>query len=209
MFTSRAEFRLLLRHGNADLRLTDIGRSVGLISDDQYEKFLKKRDRIEAEIRRLEELRPRLDGEARSRLRDATLEEVSGPCTVAQLLRRQGVSYGMLMEALQIDSIHDGEIIEEVEIQIKYAGYIKRQLQQIDRFKRLETRNIPPTFDYDHIVGFSREVREKLKKVRPSSIGQASRISGVTPAALSLLLVSLEKSKRETERVATHRDLTL
>ncbi len=203
MFTSRAEYRLLLRHGNADLRLTEIGRSVGLISDDLYRKFLTKRDTIEKEVMRLEELRPRLTDEVRQRLIDAQIEEVSGPCTVAQLLRRQDVHYKGLLESLNLDLSEDNEIIEEIEIQIKYSGYIKRQLQQIERFKKLETRSIPVTFNYDYVAGFSREVREKLKQIRPASIGQASRISGITPAAISLLLVAIEKEKR-----ANHLDHT-
>jgi tRNA uridine 5-carboxymethylaminomethyl modification enzyme len=195
MFTSRAEYRLLLRHGNADLRLTEIGRQVGLIPDGLYEKFTKKREEIEREIQRLEDFRPRLSDDMRSRLATAQIDDVSGPCTAAQLLRRQEVTYQKLLNCLGAESCQDDEIIEEVEIQIKYAGYIKRQLQQIGRFKKLETRTIPVTFSYDCIPGFSREVREKLKRVRPASIGQASRISGVTPAAISLLLVALEKYK--------------
>jgi tRNA uridine 5-carboxymethylaminomethyl modification enzyme len=198
MFTSRAEYRLLLRHGNADLRLTESGRQIGLISDEVYARFKEKRERIEREIGRLEELRPRLTEDVRKRLVEAQIEEVSGPCTVAQLLRRQAVTYETLLDCLELERSQDNEIIEEIEIQVKYSGYIKRQLQQIGRFKKLETRAIPSTFSYDQIVGFSQEVREKLKRVRPASIGQASRISGVTPAAISLLLVALEKYRGET-----------
>ncbi len=198
MFTSRAEYRLLLRHGNADLRLTEAGRRIGLVSDEFYEKFSRKREHIEREICRLEELRPRLTDEVRQRLAEANIEEVSGPCTVAQLLRRQEVTYEKLLDCLNLERSQDIEISEEIEIQVKYSGYIKRQLQQISRFKKLETRVISPNFPYDRIVGFSQEVREKLKRVRPASIGQASRISGVTPAAISLLLVALEKYRDET-----------
>ena len=196
MFTSRAEYRLLLRHGNADLRLTETARQMGLIADDVYEKFCLKRRQIEEEIDRLESTRPRMTEAVRRRLAMATIEDVSGPCSTAQLLRRQGVSYGALMDCLEFDRCQDNEIIEEIEIQIKYSGYIKRQLQQIDRFKQLEARRIPIGFSYDAVMGFSNEVREKLKRVRPASIGQAARISGVTPAAISVLLVALEKAKR-------------
>jgi tRNA uridine 5-carboxymethylaminomethyl modification enzyme len=136
--------------------------------------------------------------EVRQRLSEARIEDVSGPCSTAQLLRRQGVTYEGLMDCLGVDRCKDSEIIEEVEIQIKYAGYIKRQFQQIDRFKRLETRLIPPGFSYDTVLGFSNEVREKLKRVRPASIGQASRLSGVTPAAISVLLVAVEKYNRKS-----------
>jgi tRNA uridine 5-carboxymethylaminomethyl modification enzyme len=197
MFTSRAEYRLLLRHGNADLRLTEIGRQVGLISDQTYEIFSQKRQSIEREIDRLEELRPKLTGDVRRRLADANIQDISGPCTVAQLLRRQEVTYEKLLDCLDLNRSQDDEIIEEIEIQVKYSGYINRQLQQIGRFKKLEARAIPAAFPYDRIVGFSQEVREKLKRVRPASIGQASRISGVTPAAISLLLVALEKHRGE------------
>jgi tRNA uridine 5-carboxymethylaminomethyl modification enzyme len=198
MFTSRAEYRLLLRHGNADLRLTDTGRKVGLICDEVYAKFQLKQQAIESEIARLEEIRPRLTEAVRERLAQTHISEVSGPCTVAHLLRRQGARYKTLLEALEMDTVQDIETADEIELQVKYSGYIKRQLQQIGRFKKLETKAIPIAFNYDGTSGFSREVREKLKEVRPASIGQASRISGVTPAAISLLLVALEKYKGES-----------
>jgi tRNA uridine 5-carboxymethylaminomethyl modification enzyme len=200
MFTSRAEYRLLLRHGNADLRLTDAGRAVGLICDEVYARYQGKQNAIESELVRLEQLRPKLTEAVRERLAKIQIEEITGPCTAAQLLRRQGASYKTLLEALGVDILQDVETVDEVELQVKYSGYIKRQLQQIGRFKKLETKPIPMAFDYDGTLGFSREVCEKLKKVRPASIGQASRISGVTPAAISLLLVALEKYKGESGR---------
>lgn len=204
MFTSRAEYRLLLRHGNADLRLTDIGWKIGLVGDEVYAKFQRKQQAIESELIRLEELRPKLTESVRERLAMVQINEVSGPCTAAQLLRRQGTSYTTLLEALGADMLQDIETTDEIELQIKYSGYIKRQLQQIDRFKKLEMRPIPMAFNYDGTPGFSREVREKLKMVRPASIGQASRISGVTPAAISLLLVALEKSRGGSDRNNIH-----
>ncbi len=193
MFTSRAEYRLLLRHGNADLRLTEMGRKLGLVSDEVYERFSTKRDAIESEIQRLEKLRPKLTEDLRRRLSGLGIHEVTGPCSGVQLLRRQDVDYKTMMKCLEGESLQDDEIIEEVEIQIKYSGYIKRQLSQISRFKKLENWSIPGSFNYDSVIGFSREVREKLKNIRPASIGQASRISGITPAAISLLLVTLQK----------------
>ncbi len=195
MFTSRAEYRLLLRHGNADLRLTDTGRMVGLICDEVYEKFKIKQQSIESELLRLEEFRPKLTEAVRERLAKIQIQEISGPYTTAQLLRRQEAHYRPLLEALEMSTVEDIETAHEIELQVKYSGYIKRQLQQINRFKGLETKAIPVAFNYDGTPGFSQEVREKLKKVRPASIGQASRISGVTPAAISLLLVALEKYK--------------
>jgi tRNA uridine 5-carboxymethylaminomethyl modification enzyme len=200
MFTSRAEYRLLLRHGNADLRLTDIGSSLGLISDEVYSSFQLKQKTIEGEITRLENLRPRLTDNVRDRLAKAQIEYNSGPCTAAQLLRCQSANYRSLLEALEINAVEDTEAADEIELQVKYSGYIKRQLQQVGRFKKLETKPIPAAFNYDRTPGFSGEVREKLKKIRPESIGQASRISGITPAAISLLLVALEKYKDESNR---------
>jgi tRNA uridine 5-carboxymethylaminomethyl modification enzyme len=200
MFTSRAEYRLLLRHGNADLRLTETGRQVGLIPELVYEKFRRKQDTIQKEVARLEELRPKLNRECRERLAETHIHDVSGSYTVAQLLRRQDTAYHELLEALCLERIEDMEIIEEIELQIKYSGYIKRQLQQIGRFKKLETKPIPTTFSYDRVIGFSQEVREKLKKIRPASVGQASRIAGVTPAAVSLLLVALSKYREESHK---------
>jgi tRNA uridine 5-carboxymethylaminomethyl modification enzyme len=198
MFTSRAEYRLLLRHGNADLRLTDIGRKIGLIGDEVYAKFQLKQKAIESDLVRLEGLRPKLTESVRKRLAKIQIDEISGPCTAAHLLRRQGANYATLLAALEVDALQDTETTDEIELQIKYSGYIKRQLQQIGRFKKLEMKPIPATFNYDATLGFSREVCEKLKKVRPASIGQASRISGVTPAAISLLLVALEKHRGES-----------
>ncbi len=203
MFTSRAEYRLLLRHGNADLRLTETARRMGLVPDDVYAKFCGKRRQIDEEIHRLEGSRPRLTEETRRRLATAGIDDVSGPCSTAQLLRRQGVSYEALMDSLALERCEDTEIIEEVEIQIKYSGYIKRQIQQIGRFKQLEHRAIPREFSYDRVPGFSNEVREKLKRVQPASIGQASRISGVTPAAISVLLVALERLRRTPHHTET------
>jgi len=200
MFTSRAEYRLLLRHGNADLRLSETGRQVGLVSDEVYAKFKIKQRDIASELIRLEQLRPKLTEAVRERLAKVQIEGISGPCTAAQLLRRQDAQYQSLLEALEVDFVQDIETAHEIELQVKYSGYIKRQLQQINRFKNLETKPIPITFNYDATVGFSQEVREKLKKVRPASIGQASRISGVTPAAISLLLVALERYRGESNR---------
>src|SRR5262245_6194878 len=200
MFTSRAEYRLLLRHGNADLRLTDTGHKIGLIDDEVYARFQIKQNAIESELVRLEQIRPKLTEAVRERLAKIEIEEITGPCTAAQLLRRQGTNYKTLLEALGVDILQDVETADEVELQLKYSGYIKRQVQQISRFKKLETKPIPIAFDYDGTLGFSREVCEKLKKVRPASIGQASRISGVTPAAISLLLVALEKYRGKSNR---------
>jgi tRNA uridine 5-carboxymethylaminomethyl modification enzyme len=193
MFTSRAEYRLLLRHSNADLRLMQIGYEVGLVENQTYQRLVRKKIAIEEEVIRLNESRPRLTESVRERTRDTYLHDISPAQTIAQILRRQESNYRDLLRTLEINAIEDIEIADEVELQVKYEGYIRRQLHQIGKFKKFEQKFIPRVFDYDDVPGFSREVREKLKKVRPETIGQASRISGVTPAAISLLVVAIEK----------------
>jgi len=200
MFTSRAEYRLLLRHGNADLRLMEAGYLAGLVKQRDYENLLRKRETIIQEIERLNITRPKSSDEVRSRLQDTYLENYLPNQTFAQLLKRQESTYRQLLQTFDAEMIEDDEIIDEVELEIKYEGYIKRQLQQIGQFRKLEQRSIPPTFDYKSVPGFSREVLEKFVRVRPSTIGQASRISGVTPASISLLIVALEKFKRNGPR---------
>ena len=204
MFTSRAEYRLLLRHSNADLRLMQIGHHLGLVDDQDYEKHVKKKTAIENEVVRLNQARPRLTDSIRARTHDTYLQDISPSQTLAQILRRQESTYQDLLRTLEIDAIEDIEIADEVELQIKYDGYIKRQLHQIGKFKKFEQRCIPQTFNYDLVSGFSREVREKLKRVRPETIGQASRISGVTPAAISLLLVAVERHHRQPPQHMVH-----
>ena len=196
MFTSRAEYRLLLRHGNADLRLMETGYLTGLVRQQDYENLLRKREAIVQEIERLHTTRPRSSDEIRLRLQNTYLENHLPTQTFAQLLKRQESTYRQLLQTFEATTIEDDEIIDEVELEIKYEGYIKRQLQQIGQFRKLEQRSIPHTFDYKAVPGFSREVLEKFVRVRPSTIGQASRISGVTPASISLLIVAIEKFKR-------------
>lgn len=196
MFTSRAEYRLLLRHSNADLRLMQVGHGVGLIPDDAYEKLLRKKRSIEMEIERLSATRPQFNEALWMKAKGTYLENASTSMTMAQLLRRQEATYQNLLEFFGDAAISDREIAEEVELQIKYEGYVRRQIQQVEKFKRFERKLIPQFFNYDTVPGFSREVRERLNRVRPETIGQAARISGVTPAAISLLLVTIEKDRR-------------
>jgi tRNA uridine 5-carboxymethylaminomethyl modification enzyme len=196
MFTSRAEYRLLLRHDNADMRLTDIGRRLGLVSGADYARFHRKRAHIEQEIQRLVKTRVTSAGSFLEKLTSVSPEPLPPDATLAQVLRRQTMSYPKLLELLDETGTDDDEISQAIEISVKYDGYIKRQLQQVSRFGKLEEKKIPLDFRYDGVPGFSREVLEKLKRVRPVSIGQASRISGVTPAAVSLLLVALERERR-------------
>ncbi|MBI3806450.1 MAG: tRNA uridine-5-carboxymethylaminomethyl(34) synthesis enzyme MnmG, partial [Nitrospirae bacterium] len=197
MFTSRAEYRLLLRHDNADIRLMEIGHRLGLIHDATYALFQAKRASIDQEVTRLKKTRPKWSEEFRKKLVEKSLDNVSPDFTLAQLLRRQELSYQDLLDITGESGPSDDKVFEAVEITVKYEGYIKRQLQQVANFKKLESRRIPTGFHYDGITGFSREVLEKLNRVKPASVGQASRISGVTPAAISLLLVALERDRRK------------
>jgi tRNA uridine 5-carboxymethylaminomethyl modification enzyme len=194
MFTSRAEYRLLLREDNADFRLMDQGYRIGLIPLAVFEAFQRKRDKIEREISRLQTTLPKSTGLMVEE--PIQLDRTAPNTTLAQLLRRPEVSYPHLAQFENGTQEHDPDIVEAVEITIKYEGYIKRQEQIISQFKKLEDRRVPDNFNYDGIKGFSLEVVEKLKKVRPSSIGQASRIAGITPAAISLLLVAVEKHRK-------------
>ena len=196
MFTSRAEYRLLLRHGNADLRLMEIGYELGLIPLSMYENLVQKKQRIETEISNLHGSRPQFSHEITLRTKGTYLENASSAQSMAQLLRRQEARYHDLMSTFNIDVVED-DIAEEVELHIKYEGYIQRQIRQVEKFKKFEKKSIPNSFNYNLISGFSHEVLEKFNRVRPETVGQASRISGVTPAAISLLLVAIEKGRRQ------------
>ena len=203
MFTSRAEHRLLLRQDNADFRLMEIGYNLGLVAKQNYEKYLVKRTRVEKEIDRLRQTIPTSANGSSEMLSAFGIDPGSNNLSLAQVLKRPEVSYGRMLELTSGTFGYEDDIIEAVEIELKYEGYIHRQEQQVARFKKLENRRIPSNFDYENIKGFSKEVLEKLKKVRPSSIGQASRISGVTPAAISLLLVVLERDQRSSGNVTS------
>lgn len=196
MFTSRAEYRLLLRQDNADLRLMDTGHHLGLIPEPVHARFLTKRESVDRELTRLKRTRPEWTDGFKKKMAVLELDGVTPDLTLAQLLKRQELSYAELLEMTGEAGPENGEIRDCVEITVKYEGYIRRQLQQVASFKKLEERRIPTRFNYDEVTGFSREVLEKLKRVRPASIGQASRISGVTPAAISLLIVALERDRR-------------
>lgn len=196
MFTSRAEYRLSLREDNADSRLMEIGNSLGLVTKDIFQDFLKKEETTQKEVTRLNHTRPNWNSEMEQRWQ-RFVEIIPDPGhTLGQLLRRPEISYAKLCEIDGYCPVKESTLQESIEISIKYDGYIKRQLQHIEKFKKLETKSIPENFVYDDIGGFSKEVSEKLSKIRPASVGQASRISGITPAAISLLLVSLERQKR-------------
>lgn len=206
IMTSRAEYRLLLRQDNADLRLTPIGYKVGLISEERYKKFLEKKMRIEEEIKRLERTVVPPDERVNSFLSRMNSAAVRSGARLSELLKRPEISYEALAEIdddrpeylRDIKNMFSYSIAEQVSISIKYEGYIKRQMMQVMQFKKLENKKIPDEIDYYGIHGLRIEARQKLSAVRPVSIGQASRISGVSPADISVLLVYLEHAgKRE------------
>lgn len=195
LLTSRAEHRLLLRHDNADLRLTDIGYQIGLISQERYQHFVNKRQQIEDEILRLSEMRIRPTAHTQSVIESKGGALLKDGILAVELLRRPEMTYQDIISILEEEIVVSDEVAEQIEIQVKYEGYIKKSLQQVEKLKKLENKRIPDNIDYDAIHSLALEAREKLKKVRPLSIAQASRISGVNPADISILLVYLEQGK--------------
>jgi tRNA uridine 5-carboxymethylaminomethyl modification enzyme len=193
LLTSRAEHRLILRHDNADLRLMEVGYRIGLVSEQRFERFLKKKKAIQHELKRLSNTRVKPDNPiVLQKLEEAGSMPFQNVMSLEQLLRRPELSYGFVEAIAPAEQPLHPEVKEQVEIQVKYSGYIEKQAQQIERQKKLEKKWIPDDIDYFQIKGISSEAKEKLTKIRPRSIGQASRISGVTPADISILLVYLE-----------------
>lgn len=197
LLTSRAEYRLLLRHDNADLRLTPLGYEIGLISEERYARFLDKKQKVEQEIERLKttKIRPVEINPLLESIGSAPIQDGSNLLTI---LRRPEVTYAHIASISPSEVELDEEMQEQVEIQIKYAGYIEKQLIHVERLQKMEKKKIPENINYDDIQGLAIEARQKLSKIRPISIGQASRISGVTPADISILLVYLEHYNRVT-----------
>ena len=195
MMTSRAEYRLLLRQDNADLRLTEIGHEIGLISDERYHKFLKKKENIEKEIERLKNTTVKPTDNVNKLLIKCGTTKLTTGTKLAELLKRTELNYDKLAEIDKERPELTLQEKEEVEIQIKYEGYIKMQEMQVEKFKKLENKLLPEDVDYETIKGLSLEARQKLNKNKPRSIGQASRISGVSPADISVLLIYLQTEK--------------
>jgi tRNA uridine 5-carboxymethylaminomethyl modification enzyme len=199
MFTSRAEYRLLLRHDNADMRLMEKGHDIGLIEDSVYERFIDKKKGIEREIERLKKIRikPAVINAGLIALGSSLITE---DITLEQLLKRPEVSYDTIRRFAPTDDTWLGkEAEEQVEIQVKYEGYIARQIDVAEKLKRVEGKKIPKEIDYKSIPGISKELLCKLEEVRPSNLGQAGRIQGMTPAALSLIMIAIEKIRRITQ----------
>ncbi|MBM7840977.1 tRNA uridine 5-carboxymethylaminomethyl modification enzyme [Alkalihalobacillus xiaoxiensis] len=196
LLTSRAEFRLILRHDNADLRLTEKGYELGLISEERYQRFLAKKEFVEQEKKRLSNLIVKPTDEVNKLLVENGSKEIAEALKAIALLKRPEITYAVLSNMIEKPNADfDADVCEQVEIQIKYQGYIEKQWQQVDRLKKMERKNIPDDLDYDAIQGLATEARQKLKLVRPLSVGQASRVSGVNPADVSILLVYLEQGK--------------
>ena len=192
MFTSRAEYRLILREDNADLRLTEIGRNLGLVNEQQWQAFSIKREAIEKEAKRLEQTWIQPKTEAGDKVNSLVDSPITREYSLMDLLKRPGISYHDIA-SIKGEAVACEQVAEQVEIQIKYAGYIDRQTEEIDRLRRYENTLLPDEFDYSGIEGLSNEVKQKLIAARPETLARASRIPGITPAAVSLLLVYLKK----------------
>ena len=199
MMTSRAEYRLLLRQDNADLRLTPIGHEIGLISDERYAKFKEKEKNIQKEIERLKNLVVKPTDKVNSFLEKCGTSALTTGTKMAELLKRPEITYKALREIDEEMPFLTKQEAEEVEIQLKYEGYIKMQEAQVEKFKKLETKLLPEEIDYETVQGISLEARQKLNKFKPRSIGQASRISGISPADVSVLLIYLQTINKQAK----------
>ncbi|MCE4956699.1 tRNA uridine-5-carboxymethylaminomethyl(34) synthesis enzyme MnmG [Macrococcoides caseolyticum] len=195
LLTSRAEHRLLLRHDNADLRLTEIGKKIGLIDEARYAKFSAKKAAISEEINRLTNIRIKPNEATQEMIASRGGTELKDGILAIDLLRRPEMDYHSVASLIDSDITVDEAVAEQVEIQTKYEGYIQKSLQQVEKVKRMENKKIPENIDYDDIHSLATEARQKLKEVKPLSIAQASRISGVNPADISILLVYIEQGK--------------
>ena len=193
MMTSRAEYRLLLRQDNADVRLTPIGHEIGLIDEERYTQFLHKQQAVKDEIARVEKVTVGANKKVNELLESYDSTPLNSGATLAELIRRPELKYEYLEAIDKNREPLTKDIVEQVNIQLKYAGYIKRQLKQVEQFKKMEKKKIPQDIDYDDIYSLRLEAKQKLSQIRPESVGQASRISGVSPADISVLLVYLEQ----------------
>ena len=195
MMTSRAEYRLMLRQDNADIRLTEIGYKIGLISRERYNKFLEKKEAIDKEVERLKNTTIKPTDEVNNYLKELNSSPISTGTKLSDLLKRSELTYDNMAKLDHERKDLPYSVKEEAEIEIKYEGYIKLQLEQIEEFKKLEDKKLSTEIDYENILGLSLEARQKLNKQKPISVGQASRISGVSPADISVLLIYLSQNK--------------
>lgn len=197
MFTSRVEFRLLLREDNADIRLMEKGYKLGLISGAQFKELMEKKRIIENELTRLSRTFIYPDEETQKKLKLMGTEGIKKPVSLKEILRRPEVSYNVLVSYFGGNNI-DKRFVEEIETEVKFEGYIKKQMEEVERFRKAETELIPEWFDYNALPGLSRELKEKLSNIRPGSLGQASRIPGMTPSALCVLMYAIRDKSRGT-----------
>jgi len=197
LMTSRAEYRLILRQDNADLRLTQKGYDIGLVSEERYERFVRKKENIEKELERLRKKTLSMNERVAEFLKSRGSADIKGGISLYELLKRPEISYASLADIDDEMPQLDRDTAEQIEIQIKYEGYIRKQLQQVEQFKRLEKKKIPQDIDYEAIKVISVEARQKLNSIKPENLGQASRISGVSPADISVLMVYIEQMRRK------------
>ncbi|MGX7200214.1 tRNA uridine-5-carboxymethylaminomethyl(34) synthesis enzyme MnmG [Enterococcus nangangensis] len=196
LLTSRAEYRLILRHDNADFRLTSYGHEIGLIDDERYQAFLAKKEAVENEIARLSSVRVKPNAEVQALLKERNSAQLKDGVLASDFMKRPEISYGDVITLIGApEKALTAKEIEQVEIQLKYEGYIKKALEKVDKLKRMEAKRIPTDLDYSTINGLATEARQKLQKIQPETLAQASRISGVNPADLSILMVYLEQGK--------------
>ncbi|WML50596.1 tRNA uridine-5-carboxymethylaminomethyl(34) synthesis enzyme MnmG [Neobacillus sp. PS3-34] len=195
LLTSRAEYRLLLRHDNADLRLTEIGYKIGLIKQERFDRFSGKKQQVEGEKERLQSIILKPSTEVQEMIRSTGGSELKDGIRASDLLKRPEMGYEHIEKIAPSDVALDDDVKEQVEIQIKYEGYIEKSLQQVEKLKKMENKKIPENIDYDAINGIATEAKQKLKEIKPLSLAQASRISGVNPADISILLVYIEQGR--------------
>ena len=195
MMTSRSEYRLMLRQDNADMRLTEIGYEIGLISYERYQKFIEKKNMINEEVKRFKSTIVKPTDENNAILESLESSKIQTGIKLDELLKRSEITYDNIKQIDKERRELPDSVKEEVEIEIKYEGYIKLQLEQIEDFKKLENRKLSEDIDYEKINGLCLEARQKLNKVKPHSVGQASRISGVSPADISVLLMYLSQNR--------------
>ncbi|WP_321378313.1 tRNA uridine-5-carboxymethylaminomethyl(34) synthesis enzyme MnmG [Trichococcus shcherbakoviae] len=195
LLTSRAEYRLLLRHDNADFRLTEMSREIGLVTEERYETFLEKKQAVEKEIARLESTRLKPTEELQAFLAEQKSAPLKDGILFADILKRPELKYEGLIAFAPLEVALPKEVIKQVEVQIKYAGYIKKAAEKVDKLKKMEEKRIPANIDYDAINGIANEAKQNLKKIQPETIAQASRISGVNPADISVLMVYVTQGK--------------
>ncbi|MBM7712068.1 tRNA uridine-5-carboxymethylaminomethyl(34) synthesis enzyme MnmG [Enterococcus xiangfangensis] len=195
LLTSRAEYRLILRHDNADLRLTEIGHEIGLVEEESYQAYLAKKAHIEAELARLRSIRIKPNEAVQSFLRAKNSAELKDGVLASDFLKRPEISYQELLQFIPANDELAEKEIEQVEIQIKYEGYIKKAMEKVEKLKRMEAKRIPERINYEAINGLATEAKQKLQKIQPETIAQASRISGVNPADISILMVYVEQGK--------------